>query len=393
MSTPRVCLLSMSRIEDDPRVRRQGDALVHDRWSVLGVGLSGGRSTAPDWPVRRIGSEPIPAGGKARVAVTAQMLSARLSSRTAQRALWANPAVLEMWRHVRDQPADLFVANDWWTLPIAARAAATHGGQYAYDVHEHSLTQGAMRWRWRALFPPLIAAIEARWVPGSAAVSAVCEGIANELAANYDLAHPPVVVRSVPAFSDTQFRAPGKVVRVLYHGLLLEHRGLESLIDSVANWPDDFVLAIRGPGVQGYVDGLRRRIRRLELDERVTLLPGVPMTDLVAHAREHDIGIFVPEGDTPQRRHVLPNKLFEYVMAGLAVCLRDLPEMARLVREYNLGVLVPSASPRDLAFALRSLERDTIADCKRAAALAAKKLCWEVERETMLQEYRRCLGQ
>jgi hypothetical protein len=48
---PRICLIALSAIADDPRVRRQGDAFVRDGWDVVAVGLPGARSTAPGWTI------------------------------------------------------------------------------------------------------------------------------------------------------------------------------------------------------------------------------------------------------------------------------------------------------------------------------------------------------
>ena len=77
------------------------------------------------------------------------------------------------------------------------------------------------------------------------------------------------------------------------------------------------------------------------MSERLTIEPPVPFDQIVPAANRADIGYFVHLDTSPQRRFVLPNKFFEYVMAGLALCVSDLPEMARLVRQYDMGVLVP----------------------------------------------------
>src|SRR6516162_10903492 len=48
---PRICIISMSAIADDPRVRRQGDAFARAGWEVVGVGLPGAQSMPPDWTI------------------------------------------------------------------------------------------------------------------------------------------------------------------------------------------------------------------------------------------------------------------------------------------------------------------------------------------------------
>ena len=52
-----------------------------------------------------------------------------------------------------------------------------------------------------------------------------------------------------------------------------------------------------------------------------------------------------------------PNKLFEYLMAGLAVVAPDLPGLRWLERD-ELGVLFEAASPASFAGALEALAAD-----------------------------------
>ena len=65
---------------------------------------------------------------------------------------------------------------------------------------------------------------------------------------------------------------------------------------------------------------------------RVRLAPPVAMTELVRAAKDFDVGFFALPGSSRHNELALPNKFFEYVTAGLAVCISELPEMARLVR-------------------------------------------------------------
>ena len=84
-----------------------------------------------------------------------------------------------------------------------------------------------------------------------------------------------------------------------------------------------------------------------------------------------------------QKKYTLPNKFFEYVMAGLALCVSDLPEMARIVRGYDLGLLVPGADPQKIAEMLNSLDEKKINYYKQQSLKAAKELCWEVESQKL----------
>ncbi len=113
-------------------------------------------------------------------------------------------------------------------------------------------------------------------------------------------------------------------------------------------------------------------------------LPAVPMAGLVAAAAAHDVGVMVPPDTTDHMRYCLPNKFFEYVMAGLGVLVTDLPDMAALVRSYGFGTLVERCEPAAIAAAVNRLEPGMVAAQRAAARAAAPELSWERESQALL---------
>jgi len=74
-------------------------------------------------------------------------------------------------------------------------------------------------------------------------------------------------------------------------------------------------------------------------------------------------------------------------MAGLALCVSDLPEMARLVSQYDLGVLVADCSEQTIADAINSFDHERINAFKQRSVAAARELNWEAERRHLLSLY------
>ena len=111
----------------------------------------------------------------------------------------------------------------------------------------------------------------------------------------------------------------------------------------------------------------------------MVIAPPVPLVDLVAAAANFDIGLFALPGHSQQNVHVLPNKFFEYTMAGLALCVSDLPEMTALLRQHDLGRLIPEDTPEAIATAINGVDRAAIDAHKMHALAAARTLNWEVE--------------
>ncbi len=264
------------------------------------------------------------------------------------------------------------------------RLAAEQGVPYAYDTHELAVDEYAHRPLWRLTQRPIITAIEREGIAGAAMTSCVSQGIADRLSELYRLPEKPLLIRNMPHYEAHPYRPCGDRIEVLYHGLANVGRGLEACINSVALWRPEFRLTIRGPGPAEYLAALAMRIRSAGLSERVVIAPPVPMIDLVREAARFDIGLFALPGHSQQNVHVLPNKFFEYTMAGLALCVSDLPEMTLLLKRYDLGRLIPSVTPQAIAAAVNGFDRASIDTYKRKALEAAKILNWEAEADRLL---------
>lgn len=387
---PRIGLICLSAIPDDPRVRRQGELFNARGWDVVAVGLPGARSSLPSWSCLAIES------GRTATLLTPGGAALRKIGRLARRALDAalvyldpkhaevaywrlNEAFSALYELAKRERVDIWLANDWTVLPIAQRLAAEQGVPYAYDTHELAVDEYAHRLRWRLLQRPMIAAIEQAGIAGAVLTSCVSQGIADRLRQVYNLPGAPLLIRNMPQYQALPYRPSGEMIEVLYHGVINDGRGLEACIDSVALWRPEFRLTIRGPGPAEYLAALSTRIEAAGLGGRVLLVPPIAMVDLVKEAARFDIGLFALPGHSQQNVHVLPNKFFEYTMAGLALCVSNLPEMAALLRQYHLGRLIPEVTAQAIADAINGFDRADIDAYKGNALEAAKVLNWWAE--------------
>jgi hypothetical protein len=116
------------------------------------------------------------------------------------------------------------------------------------------------------------------------------------------------------------------------------------------------------------------------------------MRNLVGLASAYDIGLFLLPPNNLSHVYALPNKLFEFIQARLAVAIGPSPEMASLVRHYGCGVVAPTFDPQSLAAELNALDADTIFAFKRASHVAAVELCAERNAELLLTAVERARG-
>jgi len=89
---------------------------------------------------------------------------------------------------------------------------------------------------------------------------------------------------------------------------------------------------------------------------------------------------------TLNNRLCLPNKIFEYLQAGLALAVSALPEMERVVKEIGAGEVFNPEQPRDIARAINALTCDAgrLQTLKDRALDVGQHFTWESQGEPRL---------
>lgn len=287
------------------------------------------------------------------------------------RFLYGNLAVVRQFRGIG---ARVVHANDLDVLPAAFILARLWRAVLIYDSHELWVEQDLP---WTPFYRRLLSAVEGLLIHKAAVVVTVNGAIADELARRYGIATPLVVMNcpEAPAMIavDAPLEAPStQPLQVIYQGLLSPNRGLEQLVEAVAKTPG-VALTLRGPGILR--GPLQERIDRLGLADRVSLLPPVPMVDLVPALGGFSVGVvpILPVGKSYEL--CSPNKLFEYMCAGLAVVCSDLPVMREVVDTAASGLLVPPGDVDAMARVLSRLadDRPLLLRLRRNALQAARE--------------------
>ncbi len=226
-----ICLLSLSCIPDDPRVRRQGDALFGAGWDIVAVGRPGAKSRRPPWmiydgptkssqvPSNEFKAKRVEVGPKAsrryelvistgsrllrrmrtlftrlrssrtcnQNILVMELLSVRFRQKLALDIYWSREPIRQLFARAAGIRADVWVANDWSMLPLAARLASERGGVYVYDTHEFAVNEYNERLKWRIFLRPTVKAIERMFLPDAKIISTVSDGIADEIRSLYRL--------------------------------------------------------------------------------------------------------------------------------------------------------------------------------------------------------------
>jgi hypothetical protein len=221
-------------------------------------------------------------------------------------------------------------------------------------------------------------------------MTTVCPGIAE--AYEKDTGVTPLVLTSAPDYEDLEpnlLSVNGRPIRLIHHGVAGPSRKIDNMIRMMDDLDECFELNLMF--VESNPRYLRYLKRLAEKRPRIHFLPAQPMNQLPRYLNQFDIGVYLLEPTNFNSLHSLPNKFFEFVQARLAVAIGPSPEMARIAREHDLGVVSQDFSPKTLAQCLRNLDLKQINDYKRRSHKAARILSAEKNKELLLDLVERLL--
>jgi glycogen synthase len=281
---------------------------------------------------------------------------------------------------------DVVHAHDLDALPAGAFLARCNGARLVYDAHELYTDVDIAPPR---LTRALMRAVERRFARRADAVVTVGEDIAAELQRILRLPARPSVVRNVPYLVDLPAPVANEGrLRVVYQaGNDHPIRPIDLVVEAAALAPE-IDLTIRVLNLDA-----KQRAREVDargLGGRVRIAPPVEPNAMIPQLAPFDIGLVVQLPLNENARLGLPNKLFEYLMAGLAVVVPDGGAMADLVRAEDVGVTYDASSADSLAAAFGRLadDRGLVARLRANAAHAAHaRYHAEREEETLAKAW------
>ncbi|MFC2078040.1 glycosyltransferase family 4 protein [Candidatus Bipolaricaulota bacterium] len=293
---------------------------------------------------------------------------------------------------VRDQPSDVYHAHDLNTLPVAWWASRRMKGKLVYDSHEiYTEIQGLGKLERR-----YFKAIERALIKRADAVITIHDSAVDEFVARYGIPSP-AIVRNCPRLrkirdATTRLRdATGidqKDILVLYQGGFSQYRGLPHLIEAMSHLRSDFKLVMMGWGK--IEPQLREQAaRKGMLNERVYFVPPVPQDELLEWTASADVGVIPYQAVSLNNYLCLPNKLFEYMAAGLPVAASAFPELSRVIEGHNMGVTFDPEDPTSIAEGIMRIAMDPDVHARMAGNARDASLVynWENEEKSLLRVY------
>lgn len=297
---------------------------------------------------------------------------------------------------------DIVHAHDFNCLIGANEIYKKLSVPYVYDSHElwvernRSIAASAEEKNWELTQ-------EESAIKEAAASITVCDSIADHLSDAYKVTRPNVV-RNTPERKIVSWD-PNKDIRkefpineddfvCVYLGILAHNRGLTDILQALPGLDPKIKFIALGPMNPSFRDTFFSIVADLKLEDRAFYHEPVPGKEVSTWIKRCDVSLTTMNRSCLSYVYTLPNKLFESIQAELPIIGPDSPEIIRIVDQYKCGLTYRDGEPAHLAEQINKLflNRDLLKELKAGSQRASADLCWENERNRLVETYNQALS-
>ena len=397
----RVCLVGSTNPCHNPRLVREADTLVRVGYAVRVAAVGAGKGLeqrderllrSRAWQLERVDLHSDVWAGKLR---SAWMRGRRrLASAVFQQVKWATFAeyssctsLPELTRLASAQPADWIIAHTQTVLP-AARAAAKHwDARLGFDCEDLLSETGDASCE-------AIRTIERRYLSECQYISVTSNCMAAHLVRTYAITRPAVLYNVFPVSLAEGLMPP--LARPAYSSLRLHwvsqtlsiERGLQDILQACARLGEKVELHLRGHASEERKSAILDFAERCGVTKSIKFYPLIEHDEVVKSMGQYDVGLALERPDHQNYSRTVTNKVFSYLLAGLAIAATDTPGQREILDQApTAGFLYPAGNPTVLAEKLGNwIDRPSLLlEAKQAAwDVARSKFCWDVEETKFL---------
>ncbi|MFM7854860.1 MAG: glycosyltransferase, partial [Flammeovirgaceae bacterium] len=233
------------------------------------------------------------------------------------------------------------------------------------------------------LFQPLNLDICHKYIERTVAMTTIGRGIAQEYKNNFPC--DPIVINNATWYKNIPQSKVSESIRIIHHGGATVSRHLENMIEMMKYLDNRFTLdlmlvvpELASSQTKKYIAKLKRLAKS---DPRISFVPAVKSHEVINRINKYDLGIIIVPSVNFNYANGLPNKLFEFIQAKLAVCVGPIPEIAEIVRNYDIGIVFENFDPKTVATRLSSITKERLIEFKHNTLRAASELTAESNSE------------
>ncbi|NVO03368.1 MAG: glycosyltransferase, partial [Bacteroidetes bacterium] len=204
------------------------------------------------------------------------------------------------------------------------------------------------------------------------------------------------VVRNIPAKientitksrEDLGLPIDKKIIILQGAGINIQ-RGAEEAVESM-QFIENAVLYIIGSG--DVLDILKKMVSDQQLEEKVKFIPKLPFDQLFQYTKNADLGLTLDKDTNINYKFSLPNKLFDYIQAGVPIIASPLVEIQKIIEQYNIGALIENHKPTTISKTINQVLFDDkkLVLWKNNLIIAAAEMNWENEKKEFVNVFKK----
>lgn len=291
-------------------------------------------------------------------------------------------------------------ACEGYVLTFALLFSWLHSAQLVYDSREIYSALGTVVGR--PFVQSVISAIErfcVRFVDtlitsGDLDSAYLHERFRRERRRQYEQNVLPVTIMNLPPYKPPIEPRPNRIRErfglsaetriVLYQGMIFPGRGLLPVVRALP-FVSNAAFVLFGEG--SFSATVRRTAEECSVSDRVLLAGKVPYDELPVWTASADMGVAFIEPISLSYEFALPNKLFEYCMAGIPTLVSDIPALRDVLERHPIGIVANAhATDEQLAACISAcLDHEAQVEFRRKCLAAAKEYSWEAQEQRIVE--------
>jgi glycosyltransferase involved in cell wall biosynthesis len=279
---------------------------------------------------------------------------------------------------------DVLHANDLDTLPAKYLVSKIRGLPLVYDSHEYftEVPELINRPRIQKFWERIEMMIAPKLKYCFTVSQKIAESYQKKYGVDFQLLRKFPLLKNEDDISVEKFA----VKTIIYQGALNVDRGLEELIKAMDDL-ENCQLLLAGDG--DIRKELEKLVNELSLNNKVAFLGRLPFEELSQQTRKSHLGVSLEKAEGLNYKYAVPNKVFDYIHAGVPVLYAPLTELQSILAPYKVGEVLKSHQPSQLAQQLKAMLASSdykkwVKNCEKAK----QELNWENEVQSLKTVYR-----
>lgn len=308
---------------------------------------------------------------------------------------------IRLFFRIWQEKGDIFLGNDLDVMPATLLVARIKKKPIVYDSHEYFLGMAGMDQKplrqsvWKFIEKQVFFRLKYMYTVSESILGLYRKSYHEKLwlVRNLPALHqdyPELTSRESHWINLIDRQIPkGKNLLILQGAGINASRGAEELVKSMSFLDaSDFHLLLIGGG--DIMEKLEKIIDQHHLSEKITLIPKVPFAVLGHFTKKAHLGLSIDKPEVLNHQYSLPNKLFEYLHAGVPVLASRLVEQEKIINHYDVGSFIENHQPEHIAKKIKEIfsNPETLHRWKQNTCLVREELNWENESKIVIDIFK-----